>query len=119
MKFLFLLSTVFIFYISSAQPTVVSKTAGPLELVELGFGLASVGGRTTVEEKATQTSGRGWLEDFAIIKVADSVQMVRKANFGVVYMIKAKDTVDINVQVEWIYPEKIINDKGEKFKSIR
>ena len=45
--------------------------------------------------------------------------MVRKANFGVVYMVKAKDTVDMDVQIEWIYPKKITNDKGEKFKSIK
>ena len=119
MKLLFLFST-FLFYIAaSAQTTLVSKTAGPLEFVELEYGLASVAGRTTVEEKATPTGNRGWLEDFVIIKVTDSVQVVRKANFGVVYMIKAKDTVDIDVQIEWIYPEKITNDKGEKFKSIK
>jgi hypothetical protein len=34
-------------------------------------------------------------------------------------MVKAKDTVDMDVQIEWIYPKKITNDKGEKFKSIK
>jgi hypothetical protein len=27
--------------------------------------------------------------------------------------------VDIDVQIEWIYPEKITNERGEKFKSIK
>jgi hypothetical protein len=42
-----------------------------------------------------------------------------KANFGVVYIVNAKDTVDIDVVIEWIYPEKITNTNGEKFKSIK
>jgi hypothetical protein len=119
MKLLFALGTFLFFYTAAAQTTVVSKTAGPLEFVELEYGLASVSGRTIIQTSNSPTGNRGWLDDFAIIKVTDSVQVVRKANFGVVYMVKAKDTVDVDVQVEWIYPEKITNDKGEKFKSIR
>ena len=119
MKLLFVLSTFFFFYSASAQTTVVSKTAGPLQFVELDYGLASVVDGTLVQARNSPTGNRGWLEDFAIVKVTDSVLVVRKANFGVVYMVKAKDTMDIDVQIEWIYPEKITNDRGEKFKSIR
>ena len=34
-------------------------------------------------------------------------------------MVKSKDTVDINIEIEWIYPEKITNAEGKKFKSIK
>jgi hypothetical protein len=34
-------------------------------------------------------------------------------------MVKAKDTINIDVVIEWIYPEKVTNEKGEKFKSIK
>jgi len=118
MKLLFVLSS-FLFFCTASAQTVVSKTAGPLEFVELDYGLASVVAGTTVASKNSPTGTRGWLEDFVITNVTDSIQIMKKANFGVVYMVKAKDTVDIDVQIEWIYPEKITNDKGEKFKSIK
>lgn len=104
---------------ASAQTTFSSKTAGNLEFVELEYGIGHKVEGTTVQEKASPTGTRGWLADYTIIRQTDSVPMVRKANFGTVYMIRAKDTVDIDVQIEWIYPEKITNEKGEKFKSIR
>ena len=119
MKLLFVLGTFLFFCSASAQTTFVSKTAGRLEFVELEYGIASVVPGTTVEAKNSPTGTRGWLEDYVINKVTDSVQVIRKANFGVVYMVKAIDTVDIDVQIEWIYPEQITNDKGEKFKSIK
>jgi hypothetical protein len=42
-----------------------------------------------------------------------------KANFGVVYIVNGRDKINIDVVIEWIFPEKITNDKGEKFKSIK
>jgi hypothetical protein len=119
MRFLFLLLSIVIFGTSSAQTTVKSKKNGLLEFVELDHGLARVVDGTNEKQENSPTGTRGWLEDFAIIKVTDSVQIIPKANFGVVYMVKAKDTVDIEVAIEWIYPETIINEKGEKFKSIK
>lgn len=35
------------------------------------------------------------------------------------YIVKSKDTVNIEIAIEWIYPEKITNQKGEKFNSIK
>ena len=102
-----------------AQTTIVSKAYGTLEFVELDHGLAEVVEGTVEKLKKSPTGGHGWLKDFAIIEVTDSIHAELKANFGVVYMVKAKDTVDINVEIEWIYPEKITNEKGEKFKSIK
>ena len=119
MKGLFVLSTFLICFSASAQITVASKTAGRLEFVELEYGIGQKVDGTTVQDKNSPTGTRGWLEDYMITKTTDSVQMVPKANFGVVYMVKAKDTVDIDVQIEWVYPEKITNEKGEKFKSIK
>lgn len=119
MKLFFVLST-FLFCLSaSAQTSFVSKRTGRLEFVELEYGIGQKVDGTTVKDKASPTGTRGWLEDYVIMQQTDSVQMVRKANFGTVYMIKAKDTVDIDVQIEWIYPEKITNEKGEKFTSIK
>ena len=54
-----------------------------------------------------------------IVDVTDSIEIEPKANFGVMYLVKAKDSVDINVDIEWIYPETIKNEQGKKFKSIR
>jgi hypothetical protein len=68
---------------------------------------------------AIPTGTHTWLKDFEIINKSDSIQVLPKANFGVVYIVSAKDTVDIEVVIEWIYPEKITNDKGEKFRSIK
>ena len=119
MKILIVLSTFIIWFSASAQIMVASKTAGRLEFVELEYGIGQKVDGTTVQDKNSPTGTRGWLEDYMITKTTDSVKMVPKANFGVVYMVKAKDTVDIDVQIEWVYPEKITNEKGEKFKSIK
>lgn len=96
MKLLFVLSAFLCSYCTYAQKTVASKTAGPLEFVELEYGIGQKVDGTTVKDNASPTGSRGWLQDYAIIKTTDSVQIERKANFGVVYMVKAKDTVDIN-----------------------
>ncbi len=119
MKALFVLSTFLFCFFASAQVTTTSKNAGQLEFVELEYGIGQKVDGTTVQDKNLPTGTRGWLQDYKITKTTDSVPMARKANFGVVYMVKAKDTVDIDVQIEWIYPEKIKNEKGEKFKSIK
>ena len=110
----------FLFSISSfAQTTVESKNNGVLQFVELDYGIAEVVDGVSEKLKNTPTGTHGWLKDFQITKVTDSVPVKIKENFGVVYIVKAKDTVDINIDIEWIYPEKIKNEKGEKYKSIR
>jgi hypothetical protein len=119
MKLVILLTSLLFINPSFAQTTVVSKTNGLLEFNELDHGLAEVVDGTTEIFKKSPTGTHGWLKDFVITEVTDSIHAVSKANFGVVYMIKAKDTVDINVDIEWIYPKKITNEKGEKFKSIK
>ncbi len=119
MKITIILGTLLFFNTAFAQTTVGSKSNGVLEFVELDHGLANVKGRRVENLSNTPTGTHGWLEDFVIIKVTDSIEAVLKANFGTVYMVKAKDTVDIDVVIEWIYPVKVINDKGEKFKSIK
>jgi len=119
MKILILFATILFVDSSLAQTTVVSKTHGILEFVELDHGLAQVVEGTVEKLKGSPTRTRGWLKDFEIIKVTDSIEAILKANFGVVYLVKAQDTVDINVDIEWIYPEKITNEQGKKFKSIR
>ena len=119
MRHSFFLLLILIVTNSFAQTIVKSKKNGPLEFVELDHGIAQVV-KGTVEKQANSPTGtRGWLEDFAIIKVTDSIEIIPKANFGVVYMVKAKDTVDIEVVIEWIYPGTVTNEKGAKFKSIK
>jgi len=102
-----------------AQTKVSSPDHGELEFNELDHGLASTEKGIVEEYKNSPSGTHGWLKDFVIIKVTDSIQVEKNANFGVVYMIKAQDTVDIAVDIEWIFPKKIKNDKGEKYKSIR
>jgi len=119
MKILFLVVALLFIHSSYTQTIIVSKTHGTLEFVELDHGLAQVKEGTVEKLKNSPTRTRGWLKDFEIIEVTDSIQIEPKANFGVVYLVKAKDTVDINVEIEWVYPEKITNEQGKKFKSIR
>lgn len=119
MKAIFTFLTLLLFQSSFSQITVKSKTYGDLEFIELDYGLAKVKGRTTESLSTSPTGTHGWLEDFEIIDKTFSIQTLPKANFGVVYMVKAKDTVDINVEIEWIYPKEITNEKGEKFERIK
>ena len=119
MKIILTLITLLVFQTSFAQTTIKSKTFGDLEFKELEFGLAKVKGRKTEELATSPTGTHGWLEDFEIIDKTTSIQALPKANFGVVYIVNAKDTVDIDVVIEWIYPKKITNDKGQEFKSIK
>jgi hypothetical protein len=119
MKVLILVASFFLFTSSFAQTTVVSKTNGPLQFVELDHGLASVVEGTSDNLGKTPTGTHGWLKDLVITKVTDSIEVKPKANFGVVYIVRAKDTADIDVVIEWIYPGTITNEKGEKFKSIK
>jgi hypothetical protein len=119
MKIVYTLLSFLIFQIIFSQATVKSKIYGNLDFKELDYGQAEVKGRKTEELRNSPTGTRGWLEDFVIINKTDSIKAIKKANFGVVYMVTAKDTVDINIDIEWIYPEKMTNDKGEKFKNIK
>ena len=80
MKITFLLGTLLFFNATFAQNIVESKSNGLLEFVELDYGLASVKGGTVVNVNNTPTGTHGWLEDFVIIKVTDSVEAVLKAN---------------------------------------
>jgi hypothetical protein len=119
MKVIFTFLILLIFQTTFSQTTVNSKSYGTLEFKELDFGLAKVKAGTTEQLSSSPTGTHGWLEDFEILNKTDSIQVLPKANFGVVYIVIAKDTVDIDVVIEWIYPQKITNDKGEKFKSIK
>ena len=119
MKISLLLVTILFLTTSFAQTTVFSKTNGELKFVELDYGLAKVVRGKEEELRNSPTGSHGWLKDFVITKVTDSVQAVINNNFGVVYMVKAKDSVNIDVVIEWIYPEKITNQKGEVYKSFK
>lgn len=119
MKIIYTLLSFFILQTIFSQAIIKSKSYGTLELKELDYGLAKVEDGITEQVNNTPTGTHGWLKDFAMIKTTDSIKVVKKANFGVVYIVKAKDTVDLAIDIEWIYPEKIINSKGEKFKSIK
>jgi hypothetical protein len=119
MKTILTLLSLFVIQISFSQTTVNSKSYGDLEFKELDYGLAKVKGRTVEELKSSPTGTHGWLDDFEIVDKSLSIQALPKANFGVVYIVNAKDTVDIDVVIEWIYPKKIKNEKGETFKSIK
>jgi len=117
-RFLFLLPFVVTNTLYS-QSSVNSKKLGILEFVELDHGLAHVVDGTVEKLDKSPTGNHGWLKDLEIVKVTDSIEVTAKANFGIVYMVKAKDTADINVTIEWIYPKEVINEKGQKFKSIK
>ncbi len=119
MKVVFTLLTLLVLQTSFSQTTVKSKTLGDLEFKELDYGLAKVNGRTSEKLSTSPTGTHGWLADFEIIDKTYSIQALPKANFGVVYIVNANDTVDIDVVIEWIYPKKITNEKGETFKSIK
>ena len=119
MRNVFIFTALLSFQVSFCQTKVESKKNGELEFVELDHGLADVVEGTINKTKKTPTGEHMWLKDFVIVKVTDSIKIAPKANFGVVYMVKAKDTVDIDVVIEWIYPEKITNEKGQKFKSVK
>ena len=119
MKVILTLITLFTFQTLFAQTTIKSKTYGDLEFKELDYGLARVKGRKSEKLTTSPTGTHGWLEDFEIIDKTTSIQALAKANFGVVYIVNSKDTVDIDVVIEWIYPKKITNDKGQEFKSIK
>ncbi|WP_029268848.1 DUF3859 domain-containing protein [Flavobacterium sp. KJJ] len=119
MKIIYTLLSFFVLQTIFSQAAIKSKSYGTLELKELDYGLAKVEDGTTEQVNNTPTGTHGWLKDFVIIKNTDSIKAVKKANFGVVYMVKAKDTVNLAIDIEWIYPEKVTNNKGEKFKSIK
>lgn len=119
MKIIALLTTFLFINTTFSQNTVTSKSHGLLEFVEMDHGLAEVIRGTEEKLKGSPTGTRGILDDLVIAKVTDSIEVKPKANFGVIYMVKAKDTVDINVDIEWIYPTRITNEQGKKFKSIR
>lgn len=105
--------------LSYAQTSINSSRYGTLEIQELEYGLASVEHEVELKGENTPTKTRGWLKDFVIIKQTDSIKIAPKANFGTVYIVNAKDTVEIAIDIEWIYPKTVKNDQGEKFKSIR
>lgn len=119
MKVIFTFLTLLIFQTSFTQTIVISKTYGELAFKELEYGLAKVKQGTTEQLNTSPTGTHGWLADFEIIDKTYSIQALPKANFGVVYIVNAKDTVDIDIVIEWIYPKKITNEKGETFKSIK
>lgn len=119
MKILYTLLLILTFQTAISQAIIKSKTYGTLEFKVLDYGLAKVKDGTTQKLDNTPTGTHGWLEDFEIINNTDSIQILKKANFGVVYIVNSPDTIDINVEIEWIFPSKITNEKGEKYKNAR
>ena len=119
MKLISLLMSIFIIQSTFSQTSISSKTNGELIFKELDYGPAKVEGGTIDSLNNSPTGTHAWLQDFEIIKTTDSVKVFSKAHFGTVYIINAKDTTDLEVTIEWIYPEKITNEKGETFKSIK
>lgn len=104
---------------SYSQTKINSKKYGALEFSELDHGQAKVVDGTTEKLKNSPTGSHGWLNDLLIVKVTDSIKVEPKANFGIVYIINAKDTFNVDVTIEWVYPSEITNEKGDKFKSIK
>lgn len=119
MKFAFFLFLVSFAQLTSAQKTLVNSSGDTLVFKVLDYGPARVKAGTTEQLSNSPTGTHGWLDDFEMIRTSDSIQAVPKANFGVVYVMETKDTVNINVTIEWIYPTEIKNDKGETFKTIK
>ena len=101
------------------QTVIESKQFGKLEFFLIKYGVAQVVSGTVDAMENTPTGTHGWLKEFEITKITDSVPATLLANFGVQYVVKAKDTVEIEVEIEWIFPEKMINDQGKKFKSTK
>lgn len=104
---------------SFSQTVVESRKHGTLTFTELDHGIAEVKEGTVDKQKNSPTGSHGWLKDFIITNVTDSIHAVPKTNFGVVYQVNARDTVDIDIEIEWIYPSEVTNEKGKHFKSIR
>ena len=119
MKNIFTFFAIIIFQTTFSQTIINSKTHGTLEFKELDYGLAKIKKKTNVEQSNSPTGTRGWLEDFEIIDKTDSIKGLLHSNFGVIYIVNAKDTMNVDVVIEWIYPQKITNNKGERFKSIK
>jgi Domain of unknown function (DUF3859) len=119
MKLISLFAVLLFINSAFAQTIIESKQFGRLEFVEIKYGVAQVVRGSREEMKNSPTGSHGWLSEFGIIKITDSVPAELKANFGVQYMVKARDTVDIEVEIEWIFPKKMVNDEGKKFKSIK
>ena len=90
-----------------------------IEFAELDYGLAQVGDRRPMKADNVPTGERNVSTTLDFVEHTDSIQIAPKASFGIMYMLKAIDSVDINVDVEWIFPKKMVDDKGNKYKSIR
>ena len=113
MKFLFLIFYLFTFVNSYSQ---INKA---IEFVEINHGMVKVSREKTEKLANSPTGSRGVLESFEFINITDTVPAVLKNNFGIEYMLNTADSTEIDVTIEWIYPEKIINTEGKKFKTIK
>jgi hypothetical protein len=102
-----------------AQKTFDSKKYGTLKFTVLYYGITKGFGGQDDQMAGTPTGTHRWLDDLDLIKKTDSIPMELKQSFGLIYQVEAKDTFDMDVDIEWIYPKKITNEKGEEFKSIR
>lgn len=76
-----------------------------VEFKELDYGLGKV--------------ERGERSSFNFVKRTDSIPLELKASFGISYMLQAEDSVDIDFEIEWLFPKKMIDSKGKKSKSLR
>lgn len=119
MKFLYLFAALLFFNSVFAQTIVESKLFGRLVFTEIQYGVAQVVDGISEEMKNSPTGSHGWLKEFEVTKITDSVPAELNANFGVHYIIKSKDTVEIEVEIEWLFPKRMTNNEGKKFKSIR
>jgi hypothetical protein len=102
-----------------AQTKLESKKNTPLIFIILDYGIVKATGIADDPLKASPTGTHHWLDDLQVVKVTDSIPLKLKQNFGFFYVIKTIDTVNLNIDTEWIYPSKITNEKGESYKSIK
>lgn len=121
MKLIALLISISFLNICSAQSN-TNLTTEDVKFVELNYGIANAtriaSDSDGVIVKPAVDVSNNMLSQFEIVKKTDSVETKMKAKFGIKYMFTAKDTMDIYVDIEWIYP-KTVKNNGKKFKSIR
>ena len=119
MRIKLLLISILVYNVALSQTIIKTKNYGILEFKEFDYGLASVVSETKAKLDKSPTGNRNWIEGFEIVKVTDSIPLFPKTHFGSIYVINSKNTMELETEIEWIFPQKIINDKGKSFKTLK
>lgn len=93
----------------------VVGSAQTITLKETNHGLYTGKAVSSTDEKNSPTGSTTALVDVLFFPTTDTIPMEKGKQFGIQFILESNKTVEVDIEVVWIFPTVMVNNKGEKF----